>query len=219
MKTRITNHPKTSAFSLLELLVVITIIGIIGAFAVPAVGNLLKGSAMAQAANLISDQTASARQYALTRNRTVEVRFYTFVDPEQPGDTTQYRALQFLEIGDSGIANPVGKFTSLPNTVVMNPNAALSSVLNVSAATTPGANDPDLPRGVNRNYKYVSFRFLPDGSTNLSATGGTANGKWFVTAHLLSDLPRAAGSTPPPNFFTWMIDPVSGAMKILRPGV
>jgi uncharacterized protein (TIGR02596 family) len=220
MKTRTPNHPNRSAFSLLELLVVVAIIGIIGAFAVPAVGNLLKGSAMAQAANLISDQTASARQYALTRNRTVEVRFYTFADPEQPGDTAQYRALQFLEIGDGGIANPVGKFASFPSTVVMNPSAALSSLLKVSATpTSPGVNDPDLPRGVNRNYQYVSFRFLPDGSTNLSATSGPGNGKWFVTAHLLSDLPRATASTPPPNFFTWMIDPVSGAMKILRPGV
>jgi hypothetical protein len=74
-------------------------------------------------------------------------------------------------------------------------------------------NDPELPRGVKRNYEYVFFRFLPDGSTNLSI-----GSKWFITVHALNDLPKATGGQPPPNFFTWMIDPVSGNTKIYRPG-
>ena len=223
MRTRLPSDRPQSAFSLIELLVVIAIIGIIGAFAVPAAGQLLKGSSLTQAANLLSDQTAAARQQALTRNRSIEVRFFSFTDPEQPGETTPYyRALQYFEIADGGIPNPTGRYVRFPNSIIMSSDAALSSVLNDTAnhpVTNPSANDPDLPRGVGRNYKYVSFRFQPDGATNLSPTGGPSNGLWFITCHLLNDIGRATGGKPPPNFFTWMIDPVSGGTKVLRPGV
>ena len=223
MRTRLPSDRPQSAFSLIELLVVIAIIGIIGAFAVPAAGQLLKGSSLTQAANLLSDQTAAARQQALTRNRSIEVRFFSFTDPEQPGETTPYyRALQYFEIADGGIPNPTGRYVRFPNSIIMSSDAALSSVLNDTAnhpVTNPSANDPDLPRGVGRSYTYVSFRFQPDGTTTLSATGGPSNGLWFITCHLLNDIGKATGGNPPPNFFTWMIDPVSGSTKVLRPGV
>jgi len=226
MKTRNSHHPQSNAFSLIELLVVIAIIGIIGTIAVPAAGNLLKGSSLTQAANLLTDQMAAARQHALSRNRVVEVRFYRFADPELPGEvatdpsTGYYRALQFLEIGENGIPNPVGKVIRFPDTVMMNPNATLSSVLGVNTAARLvtsaklDANDPEMPRGVKKNYDYVSFRFLPDGTTNLPTTG-----LWYITVHLINDLGRASGEKPPPNFFTWMIEPVSGGTKVLRPGL
>jgi uncharacterized protein (TIGR02596 family) len=218
------------AFSLVELLVVIAIIGMIGAFAVPAAGNLLKGSSLTQAANLLTDQMAQARQHALTKNRVVEVRFYRFGDPELPGETAAdpasgyYRGFQYLEIGENGVPNPVGKLVRFPDTVMMNPTPSLSSLLGTDTASRLvtmaklDPNDPELPRGVKKNYEYVSFRILPDGSTNLPITGGAA-GLWFITVHLINDLGRASGTTPPPNFFTWMIEPVSGNSRILRPGI
>src|SRR5204862_329387 len=109
---------------------------------------------------------------ALTRNRSVEVRFYSFIDPEQPGETTPYfRALQYFEIAEGGIPNPVGKVARFPDTVIMNSDTTLSSLFGNLAPSKPGSNDPDLPRGVKNKYTYVSFRFQPDGSTSLSQTG------------------------------------------------
>jgi len=230
MSTPLSTDKSKSAFSLIELLVVISIIAIIGAFAVPAAGQLLKGSSLTQAANALTDQTAAARQYALTRNRTVEVRFYSFIDREDvnaAGQATPYfRAMQYFEIADGGVPNPIGKFIRFANTIVMNPDPTLSNLLQSGnngaypkLISTPLQNDPDLPRGVARNYTYIAFRFQPDGSTSLSLTAGTPPGLWFITVHLLSDLGRANGGAPPPNFFTWMIDPVSGVSKVLRPSV
>ena len=243
MNPRLPISEKRSAFSLIELLVVIAIIGIIGTFAVPAVGNLLKGTALTQAANMITDTIAGARQHALTRNRSVEVRFFRFWNTEVVGEPVpsaaadldtvpaglnykaQYRAFQAFEIADGGIPNPIGKLAFLPNTVVLSSEPALSSVLgNTDPAKGPvktkwAANDPELPRGIGTRYEYVAFRFQPDGATTLSPNGGPSNGLWFITVHLLDDMKRGSASAPPPNFFTWMIDPVSGSAKIMRPGV
>jgi uncharacterized protein (TIGR02596 family) len=90
--------------------------------------------------------------------------------------------------------------------------------------------DPTLPRNIGINYTYVGFRFLPDGSTNLpSKSTGDPNGCWYVTLRNVNDVnPQlgpgslttgAAGGTRPVNFFTLLVDPVSGTTRQFRPGI
>jgi uncharacterized protein (TIGR02596 family) len=221
------------AFSLVELLVVIAVIGIVATFAVPAVQGMMKGSALSTASSLMVDQMSLARQHSLSKNRVVEVRFYKFADPELPGENVQdpetghFRALQTFEMAEGGTMVPVGKVVRMPDTIMMNSGDEISNLLGEEPAwlTEPDPRiDPELPRGVKHNYKFVAFKFLPDGTTSLSPTGKkgqpSEGGKWFITVHTEADRVRTNGdSTPPPNFFTWQIDPVSGSSKILRPGL
>lgn len=75
-------------FSLVELLVVISIIVIILTFTIPATTGLFRGSLLTQGSQMLGDQFALARQMALTRNHPVELRFFKFSDPEVPGEGT-----------------------------------------------------------------------------------------------------------------------------------
>lgn len=205
-----------TAFSLIELIAVISIIVIIAAFAVPAANTILRGSQLTQAAQLVSGQLSLARQQALTRNRSIEVRFFQYADGEQPGEqpdspeSGKYRAIQMFEVLENGVPIPLSKLERLPVSIVFN-DKALSTIIEDKTPQAPTPSDPELPRGVNKHYKYVSFRFRPDGSTDLSPIK-----QWYITLHSLTD--EVQGSTPPPNFFTVQIDPVSGSTRNYRPG-
>jgi uncharacterized protein (TIGR02596 family) len=232
------NH-RRSAFSLVELLIVVAIIGIIAGFGVPAVQGVLRGSALTQASSQLTDNLGLARQHAISRNRTVEVRFYRFGDPEVPGESAQdpssgsFRALQYFEVNETGVSVPIGKYQRFPDTMMMNPGEKLSTLL--GEQTTLGnrlvtqnevrtGKNPELPRNVGLNYEYVWFRFNPDGTTDLPPLGASGKpsdgGRWYITVHSIADANRTEGNTkPPPDFFTWMIEPVSGTSKTFRPGV
>ncbi len=207
-------------FSLIEMIVVVGIIAVIATFAVPAANTVIRGSQLTQASQVLSDQISLARQQAITKNRSVEVRFYRFADNEQPGEeadkpkTGKFRAIQLFEVLETGTPVPMGKIHRLPTTVVIN-DGKLTTLIDTNGTSSqspkdPTNTDPELPRGVQRNYEYVAFRFLPDGSTNLMPTEN-----WYATIHALTD--QIEGDNPPANFFTIQVDPVSGTTKSYRP--
>ena len=225
-------HPSEKrAFSLLELLAVIFIIGIIAVFVTPAVTTMLKGSQISQAEQIITDQFKLGRQEALIRNHNVQLRLIRFGDPEMPGEkaadpkTGYVRAIQLMEVLDNGAIVPIYQPQILPQSVIVD-RTALSTLVNDPTLSTPvqakqarnvsdgSGGDPAMPKGIDWNYDYVSFRFRPDGSTTLSSTSGTI---WCVTLRNFNDPPK--GSTPPANFVTLQLDPVSGTVRIFRPSV
>ncbi len=216
--------PRRQAFSLIELIIVISVIVIIAAFTMPAMNTILRGSSMTQASGLLVGQLNIARQQALSRNRPIELRFYRFADPEVPGETAadpttwKFRGMQLFEVQPSGVSMPIDKIQRLPGGVIFAYSGAkgLSSLLDTATAGQPksAASDqtaPRLPRGVDQSYEFVSLKFLPDGSTDKSPTG-----MWFVTIINMNEK-LGAPDKPPPNFFTVQIDPVSGVTKAYRP--
>ena len=207
----------------MELLVVLAIISVMLGLVVPAANTMLRGSQMTQGSQMVNDQLELARQTALSTNRTVEVRFYQFADPQTPGETTgspstgKYRALQLFEIQESGSAVALGKVQIVPPSIIIDSGATLSSIIGSGSAspavpTLSGTQTVPIPR-VGTQYNSVAFRFLPDGSTNLSPTSGN---QWFVTLHNLTD-GDPVKPVPPPNYYTVQVDATNGHIKNFRP--
>jgi uncharacterized protein (TIGR02596 family) len=225
---------RARAFSLIELVVVISVLAIIAAFSVPAVTSMLKGSSLTQASQLLVDQVNLARQLALSKNTIIEVRFYRYGDPDTPGEDVtkpeegQFRAMQLFEVLSNGASIPAGKFEEFPNSIKLaadreKPDDGISSLLDkgpLKKQEDLAKKDPyhislaELPKGIRKQYEFVSFRFMPDGSTTLGPTT-----LWYLTMHGINDRPKTKGGKvgPPDNFFTLQIDPVTGATKIFRP--
>jgi len=225
------------AFSLIELIVVIAIIGIVAAYVVPKVDSILKGSTLSQASTIITDQIRLARDVALQKNIKVEVRFYQYADPEVPGETLgqastgKFRAIQLFTVETVTINGAVtempvayDKPQLLPQGIIMNQNITpqvYSSLLNIPGVSPlPGSGDPaqtKLPRGIGNNFNYLTFRYMPDGSTNLAVTPtGTVGPPWFLTINSAVDVGYLKGSTPY-NFFCIQIDPLVGTTTSYRP--
>jgi uncharacterized protein (TIGR02596 family) len=200
-----------SGFSLLELLVVIAIMAILFAFAARSPTGVLSGSRLSLGLETVFGTLTSARQHAVTKGRDVEVRLIEVSDPEQPGSNAQMRAVQVFEIGEAGLV-PVGKVRWLPQNVIVNGNATLTSLSAIPLTDATAANAPEIP-GIGHNYKFRSFRFRPDGSANLRALmTGT---DFFITIHDESNPLPATGI--PANFATIQIEPSTGAAVVYRP--
>jgi len=197
-----------AGFTLIELLVVLAIMAILMAFVVPAATNMMRGNSLSSAGQIITDRLSLARQTAVARNRTVEVRFYKYSDPQSPGSKNSYRALQAFEVDKANVFVPLEKVQTLPLGMIIDSGTSLSSLASLaSSAVTSGTSS--LPRV--SSASYFTVRFLPNGSTDLLPTSD-----WFLTLH--EENKGDPMTTPPPNFITVDVDPVGGTLRMFRPG-
>lgn len=200
---------KKNGFSLTEILVCVAIIACMAVVAAPMTTTLLNGNKLNQSVQIIDENLSVARQAAISRNRPVEIRFYSYSDPSIPASASAYRAIQVLEVTQSDQLTPLSKVRILPQSIVIDSNISISSMLDPAKVTTANG-DISLPR-IGLAYKYASFRFNADGSTDLLPTVGP----WTLTVH--EEHKGAGTDVLAGNFATLEIDPLSGTIKYFRP--
>jgi uncharacterized protein (TIGR02596 family) len=199
----------TRAFTLIELLAVTAIIVVMMVLAAPAFTSLGKASALTNASRALLDEIGLARQTAMTTNTPVELRLFKL--PAHADSTTaapsQYRAVQTFLVQNTG-TGALGKARFLDAPIVIFDAAQSSSIAGKLPEQTAPAG-AKLP-GVNTNYRYRSFRFKPDGSTDLAIDVA-----WYLTLGSANDPVGASGV--PQNFITVQIDPQNGRTQVFRP--
>jgi uncharacterized protein (TIGR02596 family) len=206
---------KKRGFSMIELLVVMGVIAIILAMAVPAMQSMLAGNKLVQAGDDLASALATMQQEAIKGNEAVEVRFYTFRDMNLPVTTPQFRAYQFVKkvtattesnrrssgaSRDGFVVVPLSKIERLPEGVIMLNDSEYSTLIT----------SQKMIRG-----EYYAFHFRPDGSTTLPKTGSD---QWFVTLVNEADVLASAGALPA-NFITLQVDAHNGSARKFQPGV
>ena len=190
------------AFSLVELLVVIGIIALLSALAVPALNSVLQGGQLSQATTLSISTFSQAMQLATSDNKSVTVRLIA------GSGGGKYRYLQLLGRKTDGSIRALDRLVKLPDTAQIATNPALTSFFN-RPVQTAGTGDPALP-DLGTGYRFVEFQIRPNGRLGLDVEK-----KWFIT--LFAEREDPARLSPPANFVTIQIDPVNGGITFFRP--
>jgi uncharacterized protein (TIGR02596 family) len=211
----IMSRPKDSAFTLIELLMVLGIIALMASLMAPMLSSVLRGTSLTEASDKVIGLLSLSHQAALTRSQTIEVRFYSYTNPEMPGDTGGCHGLQAFSLDDSGKYSPITKLQLLPQNIIITTNANLSSLLGSNNRIPYGSGGIAIPR-VGTNYSYNWFRYYRSGGTSLQNAPTPSNNVWCLTLENLSD-ENVGATTPPPQSCTLTVDPYNGTVRTYRP--
>lgn len=191
-------HHPSKAFSLMELLAVMAIVGVLFALMIPAVNSISGGASVTQSGQVINDQLSLARQLAVGRNLNVEIRFIQ--EEEGEGSGVFYEALQLWELDRSGgNPQPLGRLVRLPGSTVVNGN--LSPLLTPAGGTSAKfASLGERP--------YTALRFRPNGRMAAQQP---------MDQSVLTTQLRREDPDDPDNYFTLQINPLTGRITAYRP--
>ncbi len=206
---------RSSAFSLIELLVVIAIIVILSVLATAGLNRVSRSTKLANAGQRLGDQIALARQTAVARNLPVEVRLYKLPEFDSTtGGASLWRGVQIF-IMDGTIAVPASRLLLFPHRIIISENAAVSPLMQNSSTGLGAEITPTSNVGAfsTANVRYKSFTIRPNGT--LTASNNIPDANWFLTLHQEND-PKPDGLKPA-NFVTIQINPVTSKVTVLRP--
>lgn len=200
MNTGAINRADSHGFSLLEIIVVLTIVAALLALSVPALTSVSGAMSLTQAGGNLAEVLVNARQNAIANNAPVEVRFF---DEETDEDDLVVKKVGLFQ------QLPDGAYEGLPF-FILPEGIGISRDPKLTSFFSSDDNAEFLIRGEKDKDSYVGFRFRPDGETELP------NGKWFLTV-IPEQIATLETDEALRNFVTIQIDPVMGRVRVFRP--
>lgn len=181
---------------------VVAIVSILMAAAVPALNSVLEGGRLTQATTLIVNQFTLAKQNATAENKNITLRVI------RKDTSSPYDRIQLVRLDSAGNATPMLRVATLPTQTAIASDPNLSSIMGIDESAAAPTKDPSIP-GLETSYRYVQFTFRPRVSLELNIEDN-----WFATVVFAR---HASDSSPPANFATIQIDPVNGGVQVYRP--
>ncbi|HEY0256298.1 MAG TPA: Verru_Chthon cassette protein D [Candidatus Methylacidiphilales bacterium] len=218
------SHPGTpyraarDGFTLIELLVVLAIVAILAALSAPVISSIQSSFGLETAAQQVSAQLDTARQYALTTSHPVQVRFYNLPDTTNPA-VSAYRGMQCFVEGDNAVT-PIGKPYFFPTPIVVvqatSNGTDISSLLTTGYSGIKTGNPPDtvnpLPPTFGTSYTYAYFHYRTNGQTDLSTTKSVNS----LLTLAQGNAPKQ-GNALPANYVTLQLNSITGIVSMYRP--
>lgn len=212
---------RPAAFTLVELLVVITVISILLAFSAPALFNGLGASRLGGAGERMLSSLSEAQQTAFTQNCAVEVQFYVYSGDLGSGEA--FRGYRMFKVTNTAtgaeVVSSMGAIVNLPDGVIVSADQTLSPSLSGNRMSD------SLKNSGTASASFAAIRFLPDGTCRKvsSSASGMATlvflplSESFFTM-LEDDGNVYSSATLPKNFYTIQTDPYTGKSRSYRPG-
>jgi len=228
---------RASAFTLVELLMVISIMAVISTFAVTALNTLGGSDKVASGGRLLSNMVSIARSEAINRRTLVQLRIIT-TNQSGATDTNSYRKMSLWFMDQTQSSEPylqLSKWETLPDGIIVEPSTNPTTAVTppYTFSTMPGTyimnssllqnsnvltSNPTVPCGTS-NYNYAWVEFSPTGGT----TYPTAYSLTYilVTEGFISQTGSVVSTVYTqknhPNWLQVSINSLVGTSKVLRP--
>ncbi|MCE0497451.1 MAG: Verru_Chthon cassette protein D [Methylacidiphilales bacterium] len=203
---------------MIELLVVIAIIALMTALTMQSFQSYTRSFSLTTASAYLRDGLELARQTAVSKNSTVEVRFYQL--PASSSSTLSgYCAFQAFLKGNltPPTYTAITAIIYFPRSIVLSTDSTKTSFLTLSGQPAAGSSPPSSATPISlptcgTNYNYLYFCYTPSGGTNLSPTGS-----WFATLVPENAPTSTSNGGLPTDFATVQVDPVMGNARVYHP--
>ncbi len=209
----------TTAFTLIEMLTVIVIVGIILAVGIPALTSLMKSGGMNSATRQVANALTLARQYAITKRTNVRVVFpYSGTTGGGTNLAPPYQSYTVVALNGT-TPNYISKWEHLPlGTVFMNDAAILGipprpCLDNLQTANFPFPTNTTAALGPGNSATLAFIEFRPTGAARNPGTFTITEG--HMSGANVTPTSKNAGKLA--NVVTVSVDNVVGRIQVTRP--